>query len=306
MQRRALILSLLALCVTAATTLVASAAAQAFTFSILSPHGLNVSSQHAAASLRRRAADLRNPAADCDRSAPASGSWGVANIDACRASEGLRPLVLPSNFATLTPVQQGFVLINLERVNRGLAPIVGLSATLNGLAAQGAASDSDPSFPSGAFLGGGAIWAAASSIVAADYMWMYDDGPNGFDTNLACPAAGGPGCWEHRDIILWNRTPAPLVAGGGYASTGGVGSFAYLILSGYSTAQLTFTWRSELPYFAVKPTLATRGASAATASHRHRHQPPRPHHPHHQRRPPASHRPPAGGGGGGGLSISIG
>jgi hypothetical protein len=301
-QKRAWILSLLSLCLALATTLVASAAAQAFTFSIVTPHSLSVSSQHRAVNLRRRAADLRNPAADCDRSAPASGSWGVANIDACRAHEGLGPLVLPSNFATLTPVQQGFVLINLERVNRGLAPIVGLSATLNGLAAQGAASDSDPSFPSGGFLGGGGIWAAASSIVAADYMWMYDDGPNGFDTNLACPAAGAPGCWEHRDIILWNRTPAPLVAGGGYASTGGSGSFAYLILSGYSTAELTFTWRSELRYFAVKPKLATFGASAATAPRRHRHQPPRPRH-HHRGQPPASGTSSASGGG---LSISIG
>jgi hypothetical protein len=276
-RKRASILSVLAVWLTLATSLVAAGGARAATAGILPP---------------------RNPAADCDRTAPVSGSWGVANIDACRAREGVGALALPSNWQALTPVQQGFVLINLERVNRGLVPIVGLSATLNGLATQAAASDSDPSFPTGSFAGGGAIWAGASSILAADYLWMYDDGPNGFDSNLACPAGGGSGCWGHRDIILWNRTPAPIVAGGGYAADGSSGSFAYLILSGYSTANLTFTWAGELRYFARKPRLESVAAAAATATRGH-----------HKRRPARRHRDhgrhrarPAGGG----LTITIG
>ncbi len=274
MRNRPWIHSLLALCLTALTLLLATAVADAATAGILPP---------------------QNPASDCDHAATVSGYWSVANIDACRGREGVGSLVLPTNWQRLTPVQQGFVLINLERVNRGLAPIVGLSSSLDRLAAQGAANETDPPFPAGPFAGGGAIWAGASSIVAADYLWMYDDGPNGFDSNLACPSAGSPGCWGHRDIILWNQTSAPLVAGGGYSAAGGSGSFAYLILSGYSTAGLTFTWAHELRFFAVRPALESTSASVATAPRRHRNR--RPRRRRHHRGKPSS---------GGGLTITIG
>ncbi len=79
----------------------------------------------------------RNPASDCNHASIAGGYWGVTDIDSCRILEGVGPLTLPTNWRTLTPVEQGFVLINLERVNRGLAPIVGLSSALNQLAVPG-------------------------------------------------------------------------------------------------------------------------------------------------------------------------
>ena len=207
----------------------------------------------------------RNPASDCDRTNAGAGYWSVTSIDSCRALEGVGPLTLPTNWKTLTPVQQGFVLIDLERVNRGLAPIVGLSPALNRLAADGAANGDDPSFPAGSF-GGGAIWAGAGSVLAADYLWMYDDGPNGLDTNLACPSAGAPGCWGHRDIILWNRGGGQLVAGGGYAASSDGGSFAYLVMAGYPAAGLSFTWAGELRYFTAKPAVEHTGQAAATAT----------------------------------------
>jgi hypothetical protein len=230
----------------------------------------------------------RNPAADCNHASIAGGYWGITDINSCRALEDVGPLTLPTNWRTLTQVQQGFVLINLERVNRGLTPIVGLSPALNQLASQGAANGVDPSFPSGAFGGGGAIWAGAGSALAADYMWMYDDGPHGLDTNIGCPSAGGPGCWGHRDIILWNKLGGPLVAGGGYSQSGGDGgSFAYVVLSGYSTANLTFTWSSELKYFATAPTVEPEGrATAATMPHKRKAAKPK--HPTHKR---VTHKP---------------
>jgi|SRR5579863_2675269 len=209
----------------------------------------------------------RNPASDCDRANAGGGSWGVGNINSCRAAEGVGPLTLPSNWSTLTPVQQGFVLIDLERVNRGLAPIVGLSPALSRLAAGGAANGEDPSFPAGNY-GGGAIWAGAGSVLAADYLWMYDDGPNGLDTNLACPSAGAPGCWGHRDIILWDSGGGQLVAGGGYAGDGSSVSLAYLVMAGYPTAGLSFTWSSELRYFTNRPMLEHTGRAAAATPHR--------------------------------------
>jgi len=222
----------------------------------------------------------RNPTSDCNHASVAGGYWGVSDINSCRALEGVGPLTLPTNWRSLTPVEQGFVLIDLERVNRGLDPIVGLSPALNQLAATGAAGGVDPSFPSAGFSGGGAIWAGAGSALAADYMWMYDDGPNGLDHNLACPASGGPGCWGHRDVVLWNKVGGPLVAGGGYSQSGGNGSFAYLVLSDYSTADLSFTWASELRHFATPPTAEPAGRFTA-ATIRHRRKAPKPkHHTH--------------------------
>lgn len=192
---------------------------------------------------------------------------GIAAINACRAQEGVGPLVLPRNWSSLTPTEQGFVLINLERVNRGLPAIVGLSGSLNSLAAAGASGGADPSFPAGNVSGGG-IWAGAYSVFGADYMWMYVDGPGG--NNLDCTSAGAAGCWGHRDIMLWDRSAGPIVSGGGFASAGGTDSFAYLVLTGYSTSNLTFTWAGELKYFGSKPGVEPLGKQAKAQARRHR------------------------------------
>ncbi|MCL2417800.1 MAG: hypothetical protein FWD04_00790 [Conexibacteraceae bacterium] len=210
-----------------------------------------------ASALQARLSSLPNPPVNCDP-APTSPTWGVVNIDACRAKERVGPLTLPSNWGALTRVEQGFVLIDLERVNRGLPPILGLSASLDRLAKTGAVRHSDPPFPKSGFNSGGGIWAASGSVVAADYMWMYDDGPHGFDMNIVCTHPGEAGCWMHRDIILW-KGGRNLVAGGGMTPTAGGDSYAYLVLSGHSTAGLAFTWAYELRYFAAKPHLELLG-----------------------------------------------
>lgn len=241
----------------------AASAAQASTVGILPPH---------------------NPSSNCS----AGGDVGLAGINTCRARENVGPLRLPSNWGSLSPAEQGFVLIDLERVNRGMAPIVGLSSSLNAFASAGAHAGADPSFPSGGFSGG-AIWAGAPTVFAADEMWMYLDGPGG--NNLDCTSAGGPGCWGHRQIILWNRTGGRLVAGGGYASSGGTSSYAYVVLAGYSAANLTFTWADELKYFAIKPGVEPLGKAAA-AERRHKKRPRR----HHHRAQPVAPAPSADSG----------
>ncbi|HET9094717.1 MAG TPA: hypothetical protein VFN36_06475 [Solirubrobacteraceae bacterium] len=212
----------------------------------------------------------RAPATNCGA---AQGLLALATINACRAQENVGPLRLPSNWGALGPVDQGFILINLERVNRGLAPIVGLSASLDQLAVAGARAGADPTFPAAGFLGGGAIWAGAPSVLGADQLWMYDDGAGG--GNLDCTGGGASGCWGHRDIILWDRAGPPLVAGGGVATSAGTASFAYIVLSGYSTANLTFSWARELRYFPTRPGLEPLGQSAHA---RHRHLAKRRHH----------------------------
>lgn len=192
-----------------------------------------------------------NPAADCD-ARTVHPAFTVRGLDRCRGKEGVGRLLLPSNWSALTGPQQMLVLIDLERVNRGLAPVVGLSPALDRLAAEGAQAHDDPPFPSGGFEGGGGIWFGGQSTVAADYGWMYDDGPKGLDLNEECPAAGrSSSCWLHRDIILGKGSGGALVAGGGATK----GSYAFEILSGYSSAGLAFTWAHELRYFAAKPGL---------------------------------------------------
>ena len=54
---------------------------------------------------------------------------------------------LPSNYPSLTPPEQLFVLTDLERIDRGLPPITGLAANLNAYAQAGANAHTDPRFP---------------------------------------------------------------------------------------------------------------------------------------------------------------
>ncbi|MGA3219689.1 MAG: hypothetical protein ABSE77_11555 [Acidimicrobiales bacterium] len=147
--------------------------------------------------------------ADCTSSA-------LADIDAARSGEGVGAMVLPADFSSLSVPEQLLVVSNLERVDRGLAPITGLSAGLDANAQQGAADDADP-FASPFY---GKEWASnwaggyASSLVA-DFFWMYDDGPGSF--NIDCQSAGDPGCWGHRNNILASFS-TPIMMGAAIAS----------------------------------------------------------------------------------------
>jgi hypothetical protein len=161
----------------------------------------------------------------------------VAAIDNARQDEGVAPLALPSDWTSLTPDEQVFVAIDLERVARGLTPFAGLNASLDQVAQQGADPPGepagywgDPILPAGFSFGGstelawnctasgggyecpgagnpGASIAAGGAIGAldADYGWMYDDGWGGStaDTyNVDCTSPAAAGCWGHRDNIL--------------------------------------------------------------------------------------------------------
>jgi hypothetical protein len=140
-------------------------------------------------------------------------------------------LSLPA-YAKLTPSQQLFVVVNLERTERGLAPAVVLSKSLNAIAQGGARAGRDPamkSVPRRLHGGGRTVYASANwaggwvNPLGADYAWMYDDGPGG--NNLDCRAAASRLCWGHRDNIL-NRF-------GGHASCPGASALA---------TDAVFTW----------------------------------------------------------------
>lgn len=136
----------------------------------------------------------------------------LREFDKVRKSVGLGPLILPSDFDTLSVPAQLLAISNLERVDRGLRPVLGLSSALDKLAVRGAKADTDPPFPNpfrGTAISGN--WAAAgNSALLDDFYWMYDDGPGSF--NEDCAHRGDAGCWGHRHDILF-KFAAPLVMG---------------------------------------------------------------------------------------------
>jgi hypothetical protein len=123
-------------------------------------------------------------------------------------------------YGKLTPDEQLFVTVNLERTQRGLAPAVVLTKSLDKIAQAGAQAGRDPALGAvpRVLPGGGrttyigANWSGGwVNPLGSDYGWMYDDGPG--STNLDCSAARTAQCWGHRNIIL--------VAFGGHSVCGG-------------------------------------------------------------------------------------
>jgi hypothetical protein len=164
--------------------------------------------------------------------APSSGDW-LASINSARAQEGVGPMnISESQLAGLPIDEQVLTVVNDERVDRGLPPINYVTSQLDAYAQGGANSGSDPSFPSNLSGGapitfGGAVWAGGlTSVLEADYYWMYDDGWSGSSTtNVACGGMSGSECWGHRDIILheFPNCPggAPVLSMGGAFSPSG-------------------------------------------------------------------------------------
>ncbi|HEY2550205.1 MAG TPA: hypothetical protein VGI64_06475 [Streptosporangiaceae bacterium] len=121
-------------------------------------------------------------------------------------------------YEKLTPVEQLFVTVNLERTSRGLAPAAVLVRRLNRAAQAGANQVRDPVFRLGAQPGGwtaisfGGNWAGGyDNALGSDFGWMYDDGLG--SPNLDCTKAHRAGCWGHRDNILGTYA-TPRLCGG--------------------------------------------------------------------------------------------
>lgn len=169
--------------------------------------------------------------------------------DICRRQEGVGPIVLPSNWTQLTPAEQMFVVVDLERVNRGEQPITGLNSNLDALARTGAQQGIDPVGPNG--FTWGSVWGGWQNAFATIEMMMYDDGVN--SPNEDCISLSIPGCWVHRDILLShlssydNYGNYEFVAGASCAVNG----CAMLIV--VENAPVWFSWANELRHFARPP-----------------------------------------------------
>ncbi len=139
-----------------------------------------------------------------DAASDACATQEVEATNAARAAEGIGPLQLPTDFAALSPAEQLFVVTDVERVDRGLPPFVGLDATLDSDAAAAAAVNADPSPapapPGMSVIAWGGNWAENANALGANYYWLYDDGLG--SSNLDCSPASPAGCWGHRDNEL--------------------------------------------------------------------------------------------------------
>ena len=56
---------------------------------------------------------------------PACTAFVLRALDAARALEGVKPMILPLNWYLLSATKQQFVIADLERVDRGLSPTGG-------------------------------------------------------------------------------------------------------------------------------------------------------------------------------------
>jgi hypothetical protein len=211
----------------------------------------------------------------CDSSAASQAciDAALADVNAARVSEGVVPMVLPGDWNSLTIPQQLLVLSNLERIDRGLVAVEGLSANLDSYAQTGADNDEDPfedPFPGSEETSnweGGYV-----SALESDFGWMYDDGYG--SPNLDCTSPTAEGCWGHRDDILAGFA-APLVMGAAYAPGEQYGASETELFvggdnetgSGQPDAPIAPTWAtiaSTLP-IGLSPTTLTLASGGTTS-----------------------------------------
>ena len=179
-------------------------------------------------------------------------------------------MVLPSNWFSLSTPQQLFVVADVERVDRGLPPYLGLNAALTSAAQHAAATRSDPGIAAGFPIGNdaqgspamGGSWAGGFNPLVADYVWMYDDGWGGANntSNIACTSPGAAGCWAHREELLGydpGYNPGVGLActtcemGTGFAMVNGTSASYVDLIEMPKSGQpaMSFTWAEELQSF---------------------------------------------------------
>jgi hypothetical protein len=194
-----------------------------------------------------------------DSSAPCLDA-ALAALNAARALEGVKPMVLPAGYGQLSVADQTFVAVNLERVDRGLPPFTALTAALNANAQIGANDANDPPDPGGGYRVVDTEWAGGSSNgLDAVYGWMYDDGIG--SGNLDCPKKGGSGCWGHRHGLLDDfGTVGTMVMGAAVNPTGDTGVDrggpsigATLAVTSKPIGATTFTWAQVLATLPAGP-----------------------------------------------------
>lgn len=169
-------------------------------------------------------------------------------INAGRQAEGLAPILLPSGFSAESAEAQLLTLMDTERNDRGLPPIVGQMQALNQAAATGATDQADPNLGQTGSAWG-SVWGEGTSVMQIWFEWMYGDGWGGSAAttpNVDCTGPGASGCWGHRDVLL-----------GTYGSGGPAAGIAASVLSdGQLSAAIVLTTGAGVAPAAVATTAA--------------------------------------------------
>jgi hypothetical protein len=190
-------------------------------------------------------------------------------IDNAQTQEGLQPTTIDiAAFTQLSAADQMFALTDLERVIRGLPPVMALTAQLDSVAEEGAVQMTDPALNGWTLTGGkGAIawnsnWAGGLNTVGSDYFWLYLDG-EGY--NIDCTPTNQSGCWQHEENILAPisgscgdaKTAPQMVMGAGAATTTEYGpSEAEIIVQecGGLPSDTVFTWAEAQQILGISTT----------------------------------------------------
>jgi hypothetical protein len=215
------------------------------------------------------------PSPDYNNPCWAGGAAGAANTTACHtqelaainhqhALEHIKAITLPRTFWSLAPALQVFVITNLERVSRGLKPVVGVNAQMSGWATTATRRSSDVAVGAWDLSNGtqlqtfGSVWAADLNSLDADFIWMYADGwSTGGSMNADCTSAKSSGCWGHRQIMLGSY-------GGSSALVAGAASAQHLLAGG----DLNSDAEAIANYTGTKPTLTYTWATAVAGGAR--------------------------------------
>ncbi len=187
-------------------------------------------------------------------------------VDNARAKEHVKPMALPSTFPRLGAAEQLFIVVNRERVDRGLPPFAGLSAALNQVAQRGADAADLPPDPGDAYLDAATEWlGAVPNGLDAGFYWMYGEGPK----------------WEDRHLLLDDYGRDNLVMGAALNPTadnspgdqGGPSLAAVFAVAHDPNEPLTYTWAQALAD-TEKGTVRPQPAPPANASASHIPDPP--------------------------------
>jgi len=219
-----------------------------------------------------------DPSSNVPFTGPHTVTNELANINHAHQLEDVPPVALPSNWGQLTAAQQLFVIVNLERTSRGLAPVTLLSQTASQCAYVAASEYTDPAptlpgcqammayGPPLAYSGALGDAGSGPGPLFVDYEWMYLDGPGAAGINADCMNGVTWGCWDHRNGLLLIQSSTESVMGAATSNARYLGAAAVAIEWLPSTASASqlgsvFTWAQEEPFLQT-PNASTPGVGS--------------------------------------------
>ena len=173
----------------------------------------------------------------------------VYYLDKARSRVHLPPYALPANFPSLSPPEQLFILVNLDRVQYGLPPIPGMTAQLDHDALVHGIWRVDDPYPS--HTTGLTVWwpgwaGAFHNAPMAYETWVWNDGLGA--TNPRCTPTDHSRCWGHRHSVLWEYgANAAMGAAAGRGPNHRLG-YTYLFVGGNAAYKpvYTYTWQQAV------------------------------------------------------------